>query len=159
MSLEVSDLMDVSEKNYTYTEMLQEAKLSTYLADNSVEWVPKMPEGVPPDDILIPHEHTLYRLTKGTNISEEDLITYYEIDPNKDWGDKLSEAYAVSMYDDLNKTAKLTKMASLKKSKGVSAFVLSPKDGVVKQTGKSYHYSWWKTNKVELNSAKAVLEL
>ena len=52
MFLEVSDLIDVSEKNYTYTEMLQEAKLSTYLADNFAEWVPEMPEGVPPDDIL-----------------------------------------------------------------------------------------------------------
>lgn len=41
--------------------MLQDAKLSTYLNNDSIEWVPKMPEGVPPDDILIPHEHTLYR--------------------------------------------------------------------------------------------------
>lgn len=47
-----------------------------------------------------------------------------------------------------NENTKITKIASLKTSKGVSMFVLNPEHGIVKQTGKSsYHYSWWKTDK------------
>lgn len=139
--------------------MLQESKLSAYLENYPVVWVPNMPEGIPPEDICVPHEHVLYRLTKGESIAEEDLTTYYEKDPNKDWGDNLALAYAVSMYDDLDKTSKLTKMASLRDSKGVSKFVLNPENGVVKQTGKSFHYSWWKTESVDINNAETVMVL
>lgn len=139
--------------------MLQESKLSAYLENYPVVWVPNMPEGIPPEDICVPREHVLYRLTKGESIAEEDLTTYYEMDPNKDWGDKLALAYAVSMYDDLDKTSKLTKMASLRDSKGVSKFVLNPENGVVKQTGKSFHYSWWKTENVDINNAETVMVL
>lgn len=139
--------------------MLKDAKLSTYLDGNPVVWVPNMPKGVPPEEICIPYEHVLYRLTKGENATEEDLTTYYEKDPNKDWGDKLAEAHAVSLYDDLDKTCKLTKIASLKNSKGVSKFTLNPENGVVKQTYQSYHYSWWKTNKVDINRAETVMVL
>lgn len=140
--------------------MLQESKLSAYLENYPVVWVPDMPDGIPPEDVCVPHEHVLYRLTKGENVTEEDLITYYELDPNNDWGDKLVLACAVSMYDDLEKTKKLTKMSSLKNSKGVSKFVLNPEHGVVKQTtGNSYHYSWWKTENVDINNAETVMEL
>ena len=140
--------------------MLEESKLSEYLEKYPVEaWVPDMPDGVPPEEISIPNEHVLYRLTKGEKATEEDLTTYFEKDPNKDWGDKLAEAYAVSLYDDLGKTSKLLKLASLKKSKGVSRFILNPENGVVKQTGKSYHYSWWKTNKIDINRAETIMVL
>lgn len=139
--------------------MLQESKLSAYLENYPVVWVPDMPEGIPPEDICVPHEHVLYRLTKGENVTEEDLITYYEKDPNNEWGDKLTLACAVSMYDDLEKTNKLTKIASLKNSKGVSKFVLNPENGVVKQTSKSYHYSWWKTDNIDINNAETVMVL
>lgn len=136
--------------------MLKESKLSAYLEDYPAVWVPDMPDGVPPEEICIPHEHVLFRLTKGENATEEDLTTYFEKDPNKDWGDKLAEAYAVSLYNDLDKTNRLLKIASLKKSKGVSKFTLNPENGVVKQTGKTYHYSWWKTNKIDINRAETV---
>ncbi|MCI6800913.1 MAG: hypothetical protein MR891_04695 [Bacteroidales bacterium] len=140
--------------------MLKESKLSEYLEKYPVVvWVPDMPDGVPPEEISIPNEHVLYRLTKGEKATEEDLTTYFEKDPNKDWGNKLAEAYAVSLYDDLGKTSKLLKLASLKKSKGVSRFILNPENGVVKQTGKSYHYSWWKTNKIDINRAETVKQL
>lgn len=140
--------------------MLEESKLSEYLEKYPVvAWVPDMPDGVPPEEISIPNEHVFYRLTKGEKATEEDLTTYYENDPNKDWGANLAKAYAVSMYDDLDKTNKLLKMASLKKSKGVSKFVLNPENGVVKQTGKSYHYSWWKTNKIDINRAETIMVL
>ena len=39
------------------------------------------------------------------------------------------------------------------------ALILNPKDGVVKQTFRNHHYSWWKTNKFDINSAEIVLSL
>lgn len=139
--------------------MLQESKLSAYLENYPVVWVPEMPDGIPPENICVPHEHVLYRLTKGENVTEEDLTTYYELDPANDWGDNLTLACAVSMYDDLEKTKKLTKIPSLKNSKAVSKFVLNPENGVVKQTGKPYHYSWWKTDNTDINNAETVMVL
>ena len=137
--------------------MLQKSTLSEYLEQYPVVWVPDMPDGVPPEEICVPHEHVLYRLTKGEKATAEDLTTYYEKDPNREWGDKLAEAYAVSLYDDLDKTGKLLKIPSLKNSKGVSKIILNPENGVVKQTGKSpYHYSWWKTNKIDINCVETV---
>lgn len=139
--------------------MLTKSSLSQYLQEYPTRWVPEMPEGVPPEDICIPYRHVLFRLTKGENITHEDLVTYYELDPNNDWGDKLSLACAVSMFDDLDKTSKLTKLPSLKNSKGVSKFVLIPENGVVKQTGHSYHYSWWKTDNVDIINAETIMVL
>ena len=137
--------------------MLQKSTLSEYLEQYPVVWVPDMPDGVPPEEICVPHEHVLYRLTKGEIATAEDLTTYYEKDPNKDWGDKHAESYAVSLYDDLDKTGKLLKIPSLKNSKGVSKIILNPENGVVKQTSKSpYHYSWWKTNKIDINCVETV---
>lgn len=118
-----------------------------------------MPDGVPPENICIPYNHVFYRLTKGERASVGDLTTYYENDPNKDWGEAFAKAYAVSLYNDLNKTSKLIKLPSLRNSKGVAKFVLNPKNGVVKQTGKPYHYSWWKTNEIDIDSAETVMVL
>ena len=139
--------------------MLQKSKLSKYLENNLAVWVPDMPEGVPPEEICIPHEHVLYRLIKGENATEEDLKTYYENDPNKEWGANQAESYAVSMYDDLARTNNLKKIASLKNSKAVAKIVLNPKDGVVNQTFHKNHYSWWKTDRFDINSIEIVQTL
>lgn len=38
-------------------------------------------------------------------------------------------------------------MPNLRDSKAIARVILNPKDGVVKQTFRNHHYSWWKTKK------------
>lgn len=147
---------------YTYNSnnhMLIDSTLSSYLDDNQVTWAPEMPDGVPPEVIQVPKEHPLFRLTKENKLSEDDLITYHELDPNKDWGDKFVNSFGVSLFDDLTKVDKLLKIPSLRKSKGISKLVLNPLDGVVNQTGRKHHYTWWKTTYFDMGAAETVMTL
>lgn len=139
--------------------MLQKSTLSDYLNEVQALWVPEMPEGVPPQDISIPHEHPLFRLVKNIPATENDFVTYHEQDPNRDWGDLYVCSFASSMFDDLAAVKRLKKMPNLKDSKAVVRIILNPEDGVVKQTFKPNHFSWWKTNNFDINSAEIVLSL
>lgn len=140
--------------------MLQESSLSDYLNEVQAVWVPEMPEGVPPQDICIPHEHPLYRLVKNIPATVDDFVTYHELDSNRDWGNNYVCSFALSMFDDLDKARKLKKIPSLRDSKAIVKIVLNPEDGVVKQTSKNtFHYSWWKTRNFDIKSAETVLSL
>lgn len=139
--------------------MLQESTLSDYINEVQAHWVPEMPDGVPPMDICIPHEHPLFRLVKNIPATENDFVTHHEQSPNRDWGDLYVCSFASSMFDDLATVNRLTKMPNLKDSKAVARVILNPEDGVVKQTFRHHHYSWWKTNKFDINSAEIVLSL
>lgn len=136
--------------------MLHKSSLSDYLNEFHPVWVPKMPEDVPPQDICIPKEHILYRLTNEDSFSIDDLDTYYDINPLKDYGKNKERSYAVSMFDDISQVEKLKKFPLLKNKKGIARIVLNPENGVVKQTGNKYHYSWWKTNVFNINSVEMV---
>lgn len=134
--------------------MLREAKLKDYLIENLIKWVPDMPDGVPPEDICIPNNHFFYRFTKEVNITEQDLITYYEMNSERDWGANFAESFALSLFDDINKASRLLSIPSLRNSKGISKITINAQDGVVKQTSKPYHYSWWKTNQFDINTVE-----
>ena len=140
--------------------MLKKSTLSDYQNEVQAVWVPEMPEGVPPQEICIPHEHPFYRLVKNIPATEEDFVTYHEMAPNRDWGNNYVCSFALSMFDDLDKAKRLKKIPSLKDSKAIVRIVLNPEDGVVKQTSKNtFHYSWWRTNSFDINSAEIVLSL
>lgn len=140
--------------------MLIKSTLTNYLAHNAVVWVPSMPVDIPPEEICIPANHVLYRLTKKEHITKFDLLSYYELDPEHDWGDKLGIAHGLSLFDDLSKVNKLIRIPSLKNSKGVSKLTLNAQNGVVKQTTKNhYHYTWWKTSSFDINTVETVMAL
>lgn len=140
--------------------MLIDSTITEYLAQYDVEWVPPMPDGIPPDAICIPDNHTFYRLTKEVDIKPSDLLTYQDLDPENDWGDNVGLAHGVSLFNDLSKVNKLLKIASLKNSKGVSKLILNAPDGVVKQTtAKHYHYTWWKTSSFDIGTVETEMAL
>ena len=139
--------------------MLQKSELSKYLENNPVVWMPDMPNGVPPEEICVPHEHSLYRLVKNLPATEEDFLTHHELDPNREWGDLYVCSFASSMFDDLDIVKRLKKMPKLRDSKAVARIVLNPKDGVVNQTFRKHHYSWWKTDRFDINSVEIVQTL
>lgn len=140
--------------------MLINSTLTKYLELHDVEWIPSMPEGVPPKEICIPDNHTFFRLTKDENITPADLKTYQELKPECDWGDKTDLSYGISLFNDIDKVNKLRKIPSLKNAKGVSKLILNAPDGVVKQTTpKIYHYTWWRTSSFDIKTVKKEMVL
>lgn len=54
--------------------MLTPYKIENYFKEFNPTWAVKMPEGCPPEDVLVPSEHLFYRLAKKAGTyNEEDL--------------------------------------------------------------------------------------
>lgn len=136
--------------------MLRSAKIADYMSQYNVAWRLKMPSGCPPEDIDIPDSHILLRLThcENGNLSFNDLLTYSELDPNKDWGEMLPYSLGLSLCETVEKAKKLLKLPNIRRQqlKGVAEILLMPTDGVVKQTGKKGHYTWWQTTSFQLGN-------
>ena len=67
--------------------MLTPYKIEDYCKEFSPQWVCQMPEGCPPDDILVASEHPFYRLAQQAAVYDvTDFLSYSEIDPSRNWG-------------------------------------------------------------------------
>jgi hypothetical protein len=140
--------------------VLKPYKIEQYQAEFSPKWACEMPEGCPPEDIMVPYEHPFFRLSKkATSYDADDFATYAEKDPNRNWGEQLPLAVGLSLIDNENKARKNLKLPLFKHFKGIIALSLNPKEGVVKQTGiHTSHYTWWRTKAFDLSDLK-MLEL
>lgn len=127
--------------------MLTEYKISEYIKQYGENWTCTMPQGCPPQDILVATEHPFYRMGYSSDkYGDEDFKSYAELNPQKDWGEMLPLAVGLSLIDDSDKAKKSLKLPIFKKYKGIIALTLNPTDGVVKQTGVHVsHYTWWRT--------------
>ena len=115
-----------------------------------------MPDGCPPDDILVADEHLFFRLAlQTTTYSPEDFKSYAETNPNRDWGEQLPLAVGLSLIDNEMKARKNLKLPFFRQFKGIIALTLQPTDGVVKQTGvHRSHYTWWRTTSFQTTNLK-----
>ena len=137
--------------------MLTKTSITDYLKLYDVQWKNAMPEGCPPDDVLIPQEHLFYRYTLQTDkCTDEDFKTYRQQNPTRDWGELLPLASGLSVLDNLDKAKRNMKLPMLRsKFKGIGELMLNPNDGVVKQTGAhKSHYTWWQTTAFDMNTVK-----
>lgn len=113
-----------------------------------------MPEGCPPDEIMVPTEHQFFRLAiKANSFNEDDFKSYAESNPQKDWGDRLPLAVGLSLIDNETKARKNLKLPMFRQFKGIIALTLNPTDGVVKQTGVHLsHFTWWRTKSFQMSN-------
>lgn len=127
--------------------MLRPCSLADYCAQYNPQWVCAMPEGCPPDDILVAEEHPFYRLArKADSYSADDFMSYAESDPHRNWGDLLPLALGLSIIEGEAKARRKLKLPMLRQYKGIIALRLNATDGVVRQTGAhKSHYTWWRT--------------
>lgn len=135
--------------------MLTEYKISDYTKKYGECWSCIMPQGCPPEDILVATEHPFYRMGCSVDkCDDEDFKSYAELNPQKDWGEMLPLAVGLSLIDNSDKAKKNLKLPLFKKYKGIIALTLNPTDGVVKQTGVHVsHYTWWRTTKFDHSNA------
>ena len=136
--------------------MLKTYTLYDYCNEYSPEWTCAMPPGCPPENILVPFEHPFFRLAQdSTKLSEQDFMSYAELDPKRHWGEMLPLALGLSLIDSETKARKNLKLPMFRQYKGLISLVLNPVDGVVKQTGiHRSHYTWWRTKSFQLSNAK-----
>lgn len=136
--------------------MLKYSKIGDYIKQYQPEWVCVMPEGCPPEDIMVPFNHQFYRLAvNADSFCKEDFISYAEQDPERNWGPQLPLAVGLSIIDNEMKARKNLKLPVFRKFKGIIEMTLDAKDGVVKQTGVHHsHYTWWRTKTFEMSNLK-----
>ena len=131
--------------------MLTPYNIKDYSKEFNPIWAVQMPDGCPPEEVLVPSVHPFYRLAKQADAyNEEDFKSYAEADPAKNWGEQLPLAVGLSVIDNEKKARK-----NLKLLKGIIALTLNPADGVVKQTGvHRSHYTWWRTSTFQMSNLK-----
>ncbi len=136
--------------------MLKPYKISAYCREFAPEWACAMPAGCPPEEIQVPYAHPFFRLAQQADTcSEQDFLTYAEMNPQRQWGEMLPLAVGLSLIDSETKARKNLKLPMFRQYKGIINLVLNPTDGVVKQTGAHQsHYTWWRTKAFEYTNQK-----
>ena len=136
--------------------MLKASKITDYNRKYKPQWVCSMPQGCPPEDILIAHEHPFFRLAQhAQSVDERDFMSYAELNPERHWGEMLPMAVGLSVISDEFKARKNLKLPMFRHYQGIIQLILNPQDGVVKQTGvHNSHYTWWRTKSFQLSTAK-----
>ena len=138
----------------TKEKMLKPYKIGDYVSEYKPQWTCTMPDGCPPDDVLVAEEHPFFRLTKQADVySADDFKSYAEADPERNWGEMLPLAVGLSLIEDEAKARRDLKLPMFRRYQGIVALMLNPSDGVVKQTGvHRSHYTWWRTKAFQMSN-------
>ena len=134
--------------------MLKPYKIADYISEYKPQWACAMPDGCPPEDVLVAEEHPFFRLAKQTDAySVDDFRSYAEVDPQRNWGQMLPQAVGLSLIEGEAKTRRNLKLPMFRQYKGIISLTLNPTDGVVKQTGAHRsHYTWWRTTSFQMSN-------
>lgn len=143
--------------NFKKGGMLHPYKIADYCAEYKPEWTCEMPQGCPPEDVMVPEKHPFFRLAQEAEVAERDFMSYAELDPQRHWGEMLPLAMGISLIDNETKARKNLKLPVFRQYKGIISLLLNPQDGVVKQTGiHASHYTWWRTKKFRMEDCKII---
>ena len=117
-----------------------------------MNWFEDLPDGCPPGDALAAEDDVVYRLTKNNPPVSEDFISQRKEFPEAVFP-KIPEciARAVSTWRSPEKCLQQKKFPR-HKSKVIAKVKLVSTDGMIKQTFKKNHVSWWRTDSFTLDS-------
>lgn len=109
------------------------------------DWPDFFPEGIPPDE-AIEASGAMFRLVDDCPPTESDFASSIEENPSREFGDKLWQAFGVSMYKDQIEAEKTRARYAPLRSKKIARGELSGKQGVKmhtpSRTSKSHHTIW-----------------
>jgi len=123
-----------------------------------MNWSEELPESCPPKEAVKPEDKTVYRLSISGNSVEEEYKSQRSICPSCTFKN-VSECItrSLSVYDDLNKCQQLQKLPRFKKRwKGILELKLNSTDGMIQQTFKKSHFSWWRAQEFDISTANIV---
>ncbi len=118
-----------------------------------MNWSETLPEQCPPDNAFDPEGLVFYRLCDTSPPTIEDFKSQRAICPTCEYKN-VSECIArsLSVWDNIDKCLNLLKLPR-HKGKSAMKLELTTNDGMVLQTFKPNHYSWWKTQSFDIASA------
>ena len=134
--------------------MLTSSTIEDYIRDYRPVWAFELPKEFFPKEILIAEEHPFFRLAYSqSSYDTRDFMSYAEMNPNRDWGERLPLAVGLSLIDNEAKARKNLKLPMFRQYKGIIALTLQAADGVAKQTGAHRsHYTWWRTQSFQMSN-------
>jgi hypothetical protein len=114
-------------------------------------WFEELPEKCPPENAFDPDGRVFYRLSATQQPTEEDFKSQRANCPTCKFKD-VSECIArsISVWDDFEKCLNLLKLPR-HKGKAAMKIEMTSGDGLVLQTFKPNHYSWWRTQTFEID--------
>lgn len=115
------------------------------------QWFEDLPEQCPPTDAFHPSGEIYYRLVHDVNNVEVDLVSQRYTDSSKKFSQDECICCAVSVFTNLEDCEKIIKLPR-HRSKKVYKLKLTESDGLVKQTFKPSHHSWWRSDNFVLES-------
>jgi hypothetical protein len=123
-----------------------------------MNWFEDLPENCPPKDAVIPNGENFYRLAKNNPPGTEDFLSQRNEFPDTIFND-IPECIArsVSTWKTHEKCLEQKKYPR-HKNKVVAELTLREKDGVVKQTFRKNHFSWWRSDEFLFESVRVVDE-
>lgn len=140
--------------------MIQEIKLKAYIEQFGEHWADELPKDCPPEDVCIANNDDFYRLIHQTdNIIPEDWLNTIKEQPKRKFSpEQIIYAAGMSVLDNLEVAKDKLKMPFMKNKglTGVAKISLNPEDGVVKQTFRESHYTWWRTTMCNLEKAETI---
>ena len=121
-----------------------------------IQWSENLPEQCPPDNAFDPDGLVFYRLCETAPPTDQDFKSQRAICPTYVYKN-VTEciAHSLSIWDNVEKCLNLLKLPR-HKGKAAMKLELTTNDGLVLQTFKPNHYSWWKTQSFDIPSATTI---
>lgn len=112
------------------------------------QWFENLPDKCPPNDAIEPNG-VYFRLVNDLNNVEVDLVSQRYDAPTKKFNQDECICCAVSLFANVEDCDNITKLPR-HKNKKIYRLQLSDNDGLIKQTFKPSHHSWWRSSKFVL---------
>lgn len=110
-----------------------------------MNWYEELPDNCPPIDAFEPKGNEFYRLCKGSSAISSDFYSQKKENPSRTFaGVPECLLSSVSIWDDKNKCLHQKKYPT-QKNKTVCKIILEKEDGTIKNSFKTNHYSWWRS--------------
>lgn len=111
-----------------------------------MSWYEKLPKNCPPSDAVEPNNQEFFRLCTTNPANDSDFYSQKKENPDRTFAG-ISDCIlrSVSIWNDRNKCLKQKKYPA-QKNKVLGKIELSEKDGLIKNTFKANHYSWWRSD-------------
>lgn len=119
-------------------------------------WFEKLLEKCPPGNAFSPKGFTFYRLAISEKPTENDFLSQRALSPTSNFnGVSDCVALSLSVWDDIDKCLNMTKLPR-HKGKAVVLLKLKSEDGLVLQTFKPNHFSWWRTKSFDFSTVETI---
>lgn len=124
-----------------------------------INWPEHFPDTCPPEDAA-DTSHRVYRFVKNAPPTAQDFLSYKELDPDFDFGDRECMACGLSVYTTLADAQLAQKLVPGMAKRSIAQGDLIHNDGLIKHSpsfsGESHH-TWWRNPVVPVEQRFSIL--